>query len=83
MARFVSLPDRDGPSGASRMWINPEHVVSIVPKLTSDGALHILRAEIKLVGTPAFDAWLGAFDSGEGADEGWRAFLAKLEHPSR
>lgn len=79
MARFVSLPDRDGPPGAARMWINPEHVVSLVPKVTRDGTHHILRVEIKLVGTPAFDTWLGAFTSGELADEGWKLFLGKLQ----
>jgi hypothetical protein len=78
MARFVSLPDRDGPPGAARMWMNPEHIVSLVPKITRDGTNHILRVEIKLIGTPAFDAWLGAFASGELADERWASFLAEL-----
>ncbi|MCS5716429.1 hypothetical protein NVV95_17925 [Herbiconiux sp. CPCC 205716] len=75
MARFVSLPDRDGPPGAARMWINPEHVVSLVPKVSRDGISHTLRVEIKLVGTPAFEAWLGAFDSNDEADACWRQFV--------
>lgn len=79
MARFVPLPDRDGPPGAARMWINPEHVVSLVPKVSRDGTHHVLRVEIKLVGTPAFDAWLGAFTSGELADERWKTFLSELQ----
>ena len=68
MPRFVSLPDRDGPAGSARMWINPKHIVSLVPKVHRDGTHHILRVEIKLVGMPAFDAWLGKFDSGSDAD---------------
>jgi hypothetical protein len=35
------------------------HIVSLVPKVHRDGTRHILRAEFKLVGTLAFDAWLG------------------------
>ncbi|MCS5735762.1 hypothetical protein [Herbiconiux daphne] len=78
MARFVSLPDRDGPAGAARMWINPEHVVSLVPKVSTDGSRHVLRVEIKLIGTPAFDAWLGVYDTGEEADSRWALFLSEL-----
>ncbi len=84
MVRFVSLPDRDGPPGASRMWINPEHVVSLVPKVSRDGTHHLLRVEIKLVGLPAFDAQVAGelagktVESGDLADERWRSFLAEL-----
>lgn len=56
MTRFVPLPDRDRPASAARMWINPEHIVSLVPKVSADGTRHMLRAEIKLMGSPAFDA---------------------------
>jgi hypothetical protein len=79
MPHFVPLPDRDGPVGSARMWINPEHVVSLVPKINRDGTRHILRVEIKLVGTPSFDAWLGQFDTGEQADDRWKAFLGELD----
>jgi hypothetical protein len=60
------------------MWINPEHVVSLVPKVHRDGTHHILRVEIKLVGTPAFDAWLGKFNSGADADARWGEFVHDL-----
>ncbi|MCS5716399.1 hypothetical protein NVV95_17770 [Herbiconiux sp. CPCC 205716] len=83
MPRFVPLPDRDGPAGSARMWINPEHVVSLVPKVHRDGTHHILRVEIKLVGTPAFDAWLGKFDSGADADTRWGEFLRDLGNQVR
>jgi hypothetical protein len=63
------------------MWINPEHVVSLVPKITRDGVHHTLRVEVKLVGLPAFDAWLGAFDDAEAANTSWSAFLAMLQAP--
>lgn len=62
------------------MWVNPEHVVSLVPKVSRDGTHHVLRVEIKLVGMPAFDAWLGSFASGDEADARWRAFVAELAH---
>lgn len=78
MSRFVSLPDRNGPADAAVMWINPEHVVSLIPKITRDGSHHILRVEIKLVGTPAFDAWLGHFGTAELADDRWSAFLVEM-----
>jgi hypothetical protein len=81
MVRFVPLPDRDGPLGAARIWINPNHVISLVPKISRDATHHILRVEIKLVGTPAFDAWLGAFDTGDQADARWKAFLDELQTP--
>ncbi|GAA2246458.1 hypothetical protein GCM10009851_34910 [Herbiconiux moechotypicola] len=58
------------------MWINPEHVVSVVPKVHRDGTHHILRVEI--LGTPAFDTWLGEFDSGADADTRWGEFLHDL-----
>lgn len=79
MPRFVPLPDKDGPVGSARMWINPEHIVSLVPKVHRDGTHHILRVEIKLLGTPAFDAWLGKFASGAEADAHWREFLRDLD----
>lgn len=60
------------------MWINPDHIVSLVPKVHRDGTHHILKVEIKLVGTPAFDAWIGQYTSGEHADEGWRDFLMEM-----
>lgn len=78
MSRFVSLPDRNGPAGAAVMWINPEHVVSLIPKITRDGSHHILWVEIKLLGTPAFDAWLGQLDTSDQADARWSAFLTDM-----
>nr|WP_322843334.1 hypothetical protein [Herbiconiux sp. KACC 21604] len=63
------------------MWINPDHVVSLVPKLSRDETHHILRVEIKLVGSPAFDAWLGTFKTGDEANAGWAAFLGTLSLP--
>ncbi|ARJ07670.1 hypothetical protein B5808_20040 (plasmid) [Cnuibacter physcomitrellae] len=60
------------------MWINPEHVVSLVPKVQNDGTHHVLRVEIKLVGAPAFGAWLGRFEFGAAADVRWREFLEDL-----
>ncbi|MCS5732312.1 hypothetical protein [Herbiconiux daphne] len=62
------------------MWISPDHIVSLVPKVRRDGTHHILRVEIKLVGTPASDASLGQFDSGADADDRWREFLRDLGH---
>jgi hypothetical protein len=47
-------------------------------KVSTDGTRHLLRVEIKLIGTPAFDAWLGVFDSGEEADSRWALFLSEL-----
>ena len=60
------------------MWINPEHVVSLVPKVVRDGVNHSLRVELKLAGVPAFDAWLGDFDDAEAADACWASFLTML-----
>jgi hypothetical protein len=31
---------------------------------------------VKLVGVPAFDAWLGDFDDADAANASWAAFLA-------
>lgn len=57
------------------MWINPEHIISLIPKIVFDGTHHTLRVEVKLAGTPDFDAWLGRLGTVEGADARWTEFL--------
>ncbi|WP_382309840.1 hypothetical protein [Herbiconiux sp. UC225_62] len=66
------------PVGSARTWIDFEPVVLLVPKVHRDGTHHILQVEIKLVGRPAFDAWLGKFDSRSEADTRWGEFLRDL-----
>jgi hypothetical protein len=78
MPRLISLPDKHDPSSPGRIWFNPEHVVSLIPKFSTNGTEHSLTVEIKLTGVPAMDAWLGEYSSRAEADTAWGAFLASI-----
>ncbi|TIH33805.1 hypothetical protein [Subtercola vilae] len=78
MPRLISLPDKHDPSSPRRIWFNPEHVVSLIPKFGSNGTRHTFTVEIKLTGIPAMDAWLGDYGSRTDADNVWRAFLTSI-----
>ena len=75
MPKLVSLPDKSGPVGSARMWFNPEHVVSVVPKVSHDGTTYMLSVELKLTGVPLMTAWLGDYETDILADVAWHAFL--------
>jgi hypothetical protein len=80
VARLVELPGKvsgQGEPGTVR-WVNPEHVVSVRPRVTGVPPHVELHVELKLEGMPLFDSWFGTFHSVEGADRRWRAFLDDL-----
>ncbi|TAJ47854.1 MAG: hypothetical protein EPO52_06530 [Herbiconiux sp.] len=77
MRHFVALPGKTGPRGTD--VDQPEHIVSMVPKITRDGIQYSLRVEVKLVVTPPFDALLGDYSDVGRADAGWASFLQQLQ----
>ncbi|MEC5149532.1 hypothetical protein [Cryobacterium sp. GrIS_2_6] len=77
---IVALPGRvTGLSapGAVR-WINPEHVVSVRPRLAVTLEGLDLFVELKLEGLPLFETWIGTFENKELADSRRQSYLAEL-----
>ena len=60
------------------MWFNPEHVVSVVPKVSNDGMTYTLSVELKLTGMPLMNAWLGNYSTAALADAAWHMFLDNI-----
>lgn len=78
--RLVALPGRVAgqTEPAAVRWINPEHIVSIRPRMGGGEPELDLIVEIKLEGIPLFETWLGSFRTVQKADERWQAFLTGL-----
>ncbi len=79
MPRLIPLPDRDGVPGSSRLWINPDHIVTAAPVITrsgnEEGDVVVVSVDVKLEGVPVMRAWLGEASSTQGADLLWQGFL--------
>jgi hypothetical protein len=82
MPRLIPLPDRHGPTGAARLWFNPDHIVTLAPKIHDTGGGHTLSVELKLTGVPAMDAWLGDHSTTGAADAAWQTFLDQITGPA-
>jgi len=83
MTHLIPLPDRHGPAGSARLWFNPDHIVTVAPRVIQTDAGHTLSVELKLTGIPVMDAWLGDHPSAETADTAWRDFLTSLDANAR
>jgi len=89
MPRLIPLPDRDGAAGSSRLWINPDHIVTAAPVITrgqnDQGDVVVVAVELKLEGVPVMRAWLGEAASTQEADVVWQGFLDQVAgvSPSR
>jgi hypothetical protein len=60
------------------MWVNPDHIVSVRPKISGTVPAIDVHVELKLEGLPLFDSWLGQFKTADAADSAWTALLAEL-----
>lgn len=80
MARLVALPGRarGGGDPVPARWINPEHIVSVRPRMAGGPPQVELLIELKLEGMPLFETWLGSFSTLDAADQRWQAFLQEL-----
>ena len=79
MTRLVGIPgEKNSASTAPRSWINPDHIVQLVPIIDTDGRAQRLVVEIKLVGLPLMRCSFGTFDSTDALDQRWQAFLAEI-----
>ncbi len=71
---LVPFPDRDNPT----MWVNPEHITSLVPTITTPPAPIMVSVRCKLQGLSEFVVNLGQFDSPAAAQQRWRTLLELL-----
>lgn len=79
MTRLVGIPgEKNSASTAPRSWINPDHIVQLVPIIDTDGRAQRLVVEIKLVGLPLMRCSFGTFDSTDALDQRWQAFLTEI-----
>lgn len=85
MPRLIPLPDKDGQPGDSRLWINPDHIVTAAPVISrtqsEHGELLVVAAELKLEGVPMTRAWLGTATNQGGAETIWQTFLTDVIGP--
>ena len=80
MVRLIGIPgEKDTGSDLPSAWINPEHIVHVVPLIDGPSDAKRLIVEIKLVGLSIIRAHFGTYDSIEEVDARWLAFLADLE----
>lgn len=80
MTRLIGIPgEKDSASTTPRIWINPDHIVQLIPIVDSDGRTQRLVVEIKLVGLPLIRCNFGTFDSTEALDQQWQKFLAEID----
>jgi len=72
--KLVQLRTVDG-----ELWINPEHVTSIVPqRFRLEGGAVRLQATIKLEGLPLITLQLGEHPSAAAADAAWAQLVNVL-----
>jgi hypothetical protein len=71
---LVPFPDRDNPT----MWVNPEHITSLVPTITTPPAPIMVTVRCKLQGLSEFVIHLGQFNSPAAAEQRWRGLLELL-----
>lgn len=71
---LVPFPDRENPT----MWVNPEHITSLVPTITTPPAPIMVNVRCKLQGLSEFVLHLGEFDSPAAAQQRWRSLLELL-----
>ncbi|ROQ30261.1 hypothetical protein EDF46_3574 [Frondihabitans sp. PhB188] len=82
MPRLIPLPDKDGRPGDSRLWINPNHIVTAAPIISRTqnkrGDVLVVAVELKLEGVPTMRAWLGEATGQAGAETIWQGFLDQV-----
>jgi hypothetical protein len=55
-------------------WINPEHIVQVVPLIDGRADAKRLTVEVKLVGLSIIRAHFGTYESMDAVDTRWRNF---------
>ncbi|AMM22837.1 hypothetical protein AX769_22160 (plasmid) [Frondihabitans sp. PAMC 28766] len=82
MPRLLPLHDKDGSPGDSRLWINPDHIVTAAPSITRSADTHgdvfTVWVELKLEGVPMMRVWLGTASTAEAASAVWDTFLIQI-----
>ncbi|MCK8468747.1 hypothetical protein M0722_16245 [Microbacterium sp. KSW4-16] len=77
--KLIELVDPTGKRPS--MWVNVNHVVSVVPAHMNHGTGITAAAEVKLEGMPLHRFVLGEYASTEAAEEAFSAFLGRLQAP--
>lgn len=78
--RVMKLIELADPTGKHpSMWVNADHVVSVMPVHTNNGTVISAIAEVKLEGMPLHRVGLGEHASVAEAEVAFRAFLDHLQ----
>lgn len=75
--QLLELPDPTGK--APSMWINADHVVSVMPLIRNMGNGFEAQVEVKLEGMPLHRVMLGVHESKDVAEEAFKEFLERLQ----
>lgn len=75
--QLLELPDPLGKKPS--MWVNVDHVVSVMPMYRNTGTAITAEAEVKLEGMPLHRVSLGDHTTTAQAEEAFEAFLGRLQ----
>lgn len=75
--RLIPVPGEDG---RPTMWLNPDHLVSVMPIVSHAQMGFRLAAELKIEGMQLLRVQLGEHESKIAADAAFEKFLAQLQN---
>jgi len=74
--QLIPVPDA---SGSPTMWINADHLVSVMPVTRTGERAVVLEVELKIDGMPLLRINLGEHDDRAAADVAFASFLVTLQ----
>lgn len=74
--KLIELPDA---TGKPSLWINADHVVSVMPHYSSTGREETLNVELKVDGMPLHRITVGRYESRADAEQAFAAFMGQLQ----
>jgi len=81
MVYLVGLPhEKDTGDDQPGIWINPAHIVQLIPLIDGAPDARRLIVELKLIGLPIIRSHFGTFASAEELDARWQRLLDDLAH---
>ena len=77
--KLIAIPDH---TGEPAIWINADHLVSVMPVYRGGAAGIVVDAELKVDGMPLYRVGLGEHDGKEAAHAAFAAWLEQLQNNS-
>lgn len=74
--KLIELADANG---KPTLWINADHIASVMAQYTSDGREETLNVELKVDGMPLHRWTLGRYPSREDAELAFAQFIDRLQ----